>query len=117
MVTLDREDIEALALRVAELLEQRGARSAASFVDAAEIARRFGTDRAWVYSHAAELGAVKLGSGPKAHLRFDPQVALERMQNRSTSKKQESGRERTERRRSRRSTAAPLLPIKGGGIG
>jgi hypothetical protein len=32
-------------------------------------------ERSWVYTHAIELGAVKLGSGAKPRLRFDPQVA------------------------------------------
>jgi hypothetical protein len=44
-------------------------------VDAAELARRFGIERSWVYSHAIELGAIKLGSGAKPRLRFDPQIA------------------------------------------
>lgn len=29
----------------------------------------------WVYTHAIELGAVKLGSGAKPRLRFDPEIA------------------------------------------
>lgn len=43
-------------------------------VDAAALARRLGVDRGWVYRHARELGAVRLGSGPRAPLRF-PQDA------------------------------------------
>lgn len=118
-MTLDRDDIEALAVRVAELLEQRGAQSAAGLVDAAEIARRFGTDRAWVYSHAAELGAVRLGDGPKARLRFDPQVVLERMQDRGHSKKRRTpSKAPRKRQRSRTAFGGPqLLPIKGSRIG
>jgi len=115
-VTLDREDIDALAVRVAELLEQRQARSTVPLVDAAEIARRFGTDRAWVYSHADELGAVKLGTGPKARLRFDPQIVLERVENRSKSEGRKSTRKRAKSKRSRNRNTARLLPIKGSGI-
>lgn len=114
-MTLDREDIEALAIRVAELLEQRGARRNASLVDAAEIARRFGTDRAWVYAHAAELGAVKLGTGPKARLRFDPQIVLERIEGRSIDRQQKSTKQRRKPRRLN-GRNAQLLPIKESGI-
>ena len=69
-MTLDREDVEAIARRVAELLHGDPAASA-QYVDASTIVRRFGATRAWVYQHKAELGAVPLGSGPKPRLRFD----------------------------------------------
>jgi hypothetical protein len=70
---LDAATIDAVARRVVELL---GAADAADprWVDAAEVARRFGVARSWVYAHAARLGAVRLGHGPRARLRFDPQV-------------------------------------------
>src|ERR1700741_3618946 len=41
-------------------------------VDAAEIARLHGKTRSWVYEHAGELGAVRLGSGPRPRLPFFP---------------------------------------------
>jgi len=66
--------VEAIARRVVEILERRGLQGR-ELVDAAELARRFGIERSWVYSHAIELGAVKLGHGPKPRLRFDPQIA------------------------------------------
>jgi hypothetical protein len=40
-------------------------------LDAAAVARRFGVSRDWVYLHADELGAMRLGEGSKARLRFD----------------------------------------------
>ena len=66
-VSLDDRDVEAIAQRVAELLRAESAR----YLDAAGIAKRFGVGRSWVYAHKDELGAVRLGSGPKARLRFD----------------------------------------------
>jgi hypothetical protein len=45
---------------------------------AAEVAARFSVDRTWVYSHARELGVVKIGSGPRPRLRFDPAVVAQR---------------------------------------
>jgi hypothetical protein len=69
-MTLDPDDIEAVARRVAELL--RTSTSATEpLVDAAELARLLGVDRDWVYARANRLGAVRLGDGPKARLRFD----------------------------------------------
>ena len=68
---LDDEDIERIAQRVAELIR----RPAVGLVGAEEIARRFGVSRTFVYDHAQDLGAVKLGAGPKARLRFDVERA------------------------------------------
>ena len=71
-MTLDDDDIEAVAARVVQLLrsEQR-ARAGPDFVDAATLAEMLGVDRDWVYANARKLGAVRLGDGPKARLRFD----------------------------------------------
>jgi len=74
-IKLDPQTVEAVARRVVELLESRSLSGGAELVDAAELARRLGIERSWVYTHAIELGAVKLGSGRKPRLRFDPQVA------------------------------------------
>jgi hypothetical protein len=41
-----------------------------ALLTAAEVARRYGVTRAWVYKHAGELGGQRMGSGPKARLRF-----------------------------------------------
>ena len=67
-IKLDPQTTEAIARRVVGLLEKRGLQNR-ELIDAAELARRFGIERAWVYSHAIELGAVKLGDGTKPRLR------------------------------------------------
>jgi hypothetical protein len=41
-------------------------------IDTAEVARRFGRSRDWVYEHAADLGVVRLGDGARPRLAFDP---------------------------------------------
>jgi hypothetical protein len=65
--------IEQIAQRVAELLAGGTvpAGAPAGLVDAGTVARHFGLTRGWVYEHAGELGAIRLGDGPKARLRFD----------------------------------------------
>lgn len=68
-MTLDADDIEAVAARVVELLREGTAPG--RYVDAATLASTLGVERDWVYARAAQLGAVRLGDGPKARLRFD----------------------------------------------
>jgi hypothetical protein len=69
-MTLDADDIESIATRVAELLRDEVPPSPARLADAAEVARELGVDRDWVYAHARELGGVRLG-GERGRLRFD----------------------------------------------
>ena len=60
---------DALARKVAEIV---GARSTTfGLVDARELAEELGVSIDYVYAHATELGAMRLGSGPKARIRFD----------------------------------------------
>jgi hypothetical protein len=69
---LDPRDVEAIARRVAELVGTARPPSppAVRYVDAAEVARALGVKRDWVYAHARELGAIRLG-GTQGRLRFD----------------------------------------------
>jgi hypothetical protein len=67
-VRLDPTDIEAIAQRTVELLAEQ--RHLVRYVDAEQLAGRLGVDRRWVYSHAAQLGAIRLGGG-HGRLRFD----------------------------------------------
>jgi hypothetical protein len=76
-IELSEGSIEAIARRVVELLEERPGEI--GLVDAAELARRLGVTRAWVYEHATELGAIRLGDGPSPRLRFDPAEAVAAM--------------------------------------
>lgn len=69
-MTLDPHDIESIAARVAELLRDQMPQTASRLADAAEVARELGVDRDWVYAHARELGATRLG-GERGRWRFD----------------------------------------------
>ena len=77
-VRLDLESIEALAQRLAELLAPRE-EAPGRLITAEEVARRWGVGRRWVYDHADELGAHRLGAGPRPRLRFDPDEVAERL--------------------------------------
>ena len=70
-MTLDEEDVDAIARRVVELVAPPPPR----LLDARELAERLGVTRGWVYAHAPTLGAVRLGTGPRAPLRFDLELA------------------------------------------
>lgn len=67
------ESIEALARSIAELLAS-GERPRPRHLTAAEVSEWWGVDRAWVYAHATELGAKRLGAGKRPRLRFDADV-------------------------------------------
>jgi hypothetical protein len=42
-----------------------------------QVAARYRVSRSWVYAHQRELGAMRLGDGPRARLRFDPKVVAD----------------------------------------
>lgn len=73
-LALDGDSVERVARRVAELLAPRlsepAAPGAGKLLSAAEVSQRWAVERSWVYEHAEELGAIRLGSGPKPRLRF-----------------------------------------------
>lgn len=89
-------------------------------VDAKVVAEFLGVSRDWVYLNSVRLGGRRLGSGPRARLRFSLVEALEALTTCPSGKessKPESGM--VERRR--RSAGAgslgsgvDLLPIRGG---
>jgi hypothetical protein len=66
-------DVEAIAEATAARLAEIVSASPGTFalVDARQLARDLGVSLDYVYAHASELGAMRLGSGPKARIRFD----------------------------------------------
>lgn len=85
---LHPDDVAAVAdAVVARLLPALGAlddRRPRALVDAAELAEHLGVERSFVYEHADALGAVRLGDGPKARLRFDVDEAASRYASKSS---------------------------------
>ncbi len=74
-----------VAGRVAELLRQDAAPIAS--LTAAQVAQRYGVTRGWVYEHAAELGAIRLGDGTRPRLRFDAATVAQRLAARGGSER------------------------------
>jgi predicted DNA-binding transcriptional regulator AlpA len=106
-MALTDSEIEAVAARVVELLHSP--RDSRELVDAREIARRFGISRAYIYDHSEELGAIRLGPGPRARLRFDPAEVGRLL----APSKPRASTPHARKRQPQRKTAA-LLPIRRG---
>jgi len=75
---VDRATVLTVAREVAVLLQRSGG-AESGMLTAAQVAARLNVDRGWVYAHAAELGVVRLGDGPRPRLRFDPAVVAQRL--------------------------------------
>lgn len=109
---LSGDDIEAIARRVRELIREEAAPP--RYIDATTLARHLGVERSWVYTHARELGAIRLGHGARARLRFDLAQATEAIRPRDRCSASRRGAARRSRRRRRRPLAvAELLPVRG----
>jgi excisionase family DNA binding protein len=80
-VRLLAEDIEAIARRIVELLRNEHA-TVFKLVDARELAALLGVSVDYVYEHASELGALRLGGGRKARIRFDADTARQALASR-----------------------------------
>ena len=80
------EFIDAIARRVLELGAGAGAdrlSAATGLLTVSEVARRLNVSAQWVYAHQRDLGAIRLGCGPKARLRFDVTAVLETLAGRT----------------------------------
>ena len=70
-------DARAIAEALADVLVERGLvvertqEPSGRVLDVGQVADLLGRKPAWVYAHAAELGAFRFGDGPKARLGFD----------------------------------------------
>src|SRR5437763_13330158 len=112
----DRELVDAVALRMLELLDEREQVQQVGLVDASTLARVLGVRADYVYRHADELGAVRLGEGKRATLRFDVERAMSSRVSSSRSQPSDApaGTGQPRRRRRRQpGSQAPLLPVRG----
>ena len=116
---LTPDAIEQIAQRVTQLLRHdqhdiaRAPQRSGGLMDAGQLARHLRVTRAWVYQHADELGAIRVGAGPRARLRFDPDtvaaaLGAERKHEPSRSSKTPAARTRPS---ARPAPSTPLLPV------
>jgi hypothetical protein len=110
--------VEAVARRVVELLREEGAvsREGPRLLTVAAVSQEFGVSTDWLYMNARPLGAIRLGSGPRARLRFDRATIADRIAKLASNASRERSSRRGKRARETREGAArDLLPIRGSG--
>ena len=70
-------DVHAIAEAVADVLAERGLvvyagpGASARVLNAREVSQLLGRSTPWVYAHATDLGAIRMGNAPKARIGFD----------------------------------------------
>lgn len=71
--------------------------AASEWLDAREVAERLGVRRDWVYEHADDLGASRIGSGRRPRLRFPPHVLEARVDKRTPAEESRRPAQRHEK--------------------
>lgn len=118
---LDGGELATDSSHLADLIAERlvaHSRERSRWVGADVVADHLGVDVPYVYEHAAELGARRLGTGPRARLRFRLDLVDEAL--RPTARPSEnqvfSAAAPSRRRQASRSSChVPLLPIRRSG--
>lgn len=111
-LSVGEQAVEAIARRVVELLQEAEQAGPVKLTDAATLASELGVERDWIYEHAEELGAIRLG-GPRGRLRFDRDVVRERLHERA--KPPPTGRRRPQHKPTTAGSANGGLP-RGSGV-
>ena len=114
----DPSFVDAVARRVVELLREEGAvsREGPRLLTVAAVAQEFGVSTDWVYTNAGRLGAIRLGSGPRARLRFERATIADRIAKVASHAARDRSSQRGKRRRGTREGAdGDLLPIRHNG--
>ena len=110
-VRLDADSIDAIAQRVADILRAESFPTREPLITATDVAARFGVSRTWVYDNAQRLGAIRLGTGSKARLRFDPERVSDFIEVEPNSRERSEGRSAPAP--TRWLEKADLIPIRG----
>jgi hypothetical protein len=116
----DPQFVDAIARRMLELARQPdlGHQTPPSLLTVAEVAERLRVSPKWVYANQHRLGAIKLGDGPKARLRFDESVIAADLRRQETAVVRSGpgspeSEEPLKKRRRRRLVSRPLPAIDG----
>jgi hypothetical protein len=114
----DADFVDAVARRVVELLREEGvvSREGPRLLTVAAVSQEFGVSTDWLYANARRLGAIRLGSGPRARLRFERATIADRIAKVASHAGRHRASQRGKRRRATREGAdGDLLPILGTG--
>jgi hypothetical protein len=123
-VDLTPQAVEQVATRVAQLLhrqqqahDQEQTQEKLGLLTVAKLAKHLDLNPAYIYEHADELEAIRIGDGPKARIRFDlhtAEAALKKLQaTREPAPPETAGRKRRQPvERGSYTPDAPLLEIR-----
>jgi hypothetical protein len=114
----DTSFVDAVARRVVELLREEGvvSREGPRLLTVAAVSEEFGVSADWLYANARRLAAIRLGSGPRARLRFDRATIADRIAKVASHAARDRSSQRGKQRRGTREGAdGDLLPILGSG--
>jgi hypothetical protein len=123
-VDLTPQAVEQVATRVAQLLhrqqqahDQGQAQEKLGLLTVAKLATYLDLNPAYVYEHADELGAIRIGDGPKARIRFDLHTAKAALKKLQAAREPAPLEPATQKRRRRvdpgvHTPDAPLLEIR-----
>jgi hypothetical protein len=123
-MTIERSDaadpsfVDAVARRVVELLREEGtvSREGPRLLTVAAVSQEFGVSTDRLYANARPLGAIRLGSGPRARLRFDRTTIADRIAKVASHASRDRSSHRGKRRRGTPDAAdGDLLPIRHSG--
>ena len=107
------EFIDAVARRIVQLgvgADSDKQQSDGELLTVSEVARRLNASPHWVYAHKRDLGAIRLGDGPKARLRFHLAAVLAELNRRSESRRSDGTGGGEARKRTRRRLVSRPLP-------
>jgi hypothetical protein len=68
-----------MVIRYLSRTQQSGAPKRQEYLTASEVSKTYRVHRGWVYEHAHELGAIRIGDGERPRLRFDPEQVARRL--------------------------------------
>lgn len=108
------DDIVALAQAVAANMSGASHRKGSVtriYCTADELAARYGVSRDWVYTHADELGATRLGTGPRARMRFAVATADLWMMEHAGGPVQPRRRRRNRHAGQKTRNGSPMIPV------
>lgn len=110
------DEVHAIAEAIADVLAERGLvvyagpSTSARVLSAREVSKLLGRSAPWVYAHATELGAIRMGNGPKARIGFD--LASIEQWKRDNQIRPPQQRKPPRPRRDARSRATNLIPYE-----
>jgi hypothetical protein len=108
--TLSDDDIDAIARRVVDLFPTP---RPWALLTTSEVAGMIGVGPDWVRNHATEIGAIRVGDGPRGELRFEAERVLAALEHRRLAAAPEPQPQRRPGPRQQAQDAVDLIDLPG----